>query len=175
MAGELFKGRTVLSPAERAHRARLRNQDRAGGGRIALWVATWIAPSIRRLAGRCHAVAVDVTDDKSIAAALATTEKQLAAPRYPDRQRGITGPTRRSCSIRRCLEAGDRHQLTGVFLSNRAVVAGMVKRAGAVSSTSPRSPARKAIQRLGLFRSKAGVIGLTKSLGKELGDDRPCW
>jgi len=36
MAGELFKGRTVLSPAERAASARLRNQDRRRRGRIAL-------------------------------------------------------------------------------------------------------------------------------------------
>ena len=58
--------------------------------------------------------------------------------------------------------------LNGTFYCNRAVAPLMVARTTAALSTSLPSPAKKATQCLGYSASKAGVIGLTKSLGKEL-------
>ncbi len=79
--------------------------------------------------GDAIAVPVDVTDDKSVAAALATTEKELAAPDILIASAGITGPnaTVAQYPVDAWKQVIDIN-LTGVFLSNRAVVAGMVKR-----------------------------------------------
>ena len=59
--------------------------------------------------------------------------------------------------------------LTGVFLSNRAVVAGMVKRGwGRIVNIASVAGKEGNPNASAYSASKAGVIGLTKSLGKEL-------
>ena len=82
MAGEVFKGRTaVVTGGARGIGLACAARIAAGGGRIALWDrdmdrAKQSAASL----GDAIAVPVDVTDDRSIAEALAKTEKDLAAP-----------------------------------------------------------------------------------------------
>src|SRR5262245_25459601 len=94
MAGGLFKGRTaIVTGGARGIGLACAAKIAAGGGRVALWDrdldrATQSAASL----GDAIAVAVDVTDDKSVAAALAATEKDLAMPDILVASAGITGP-----------------------------------------------------------------------------------
>ena len=160
MADGMFKGRTaVVTGGARGIGLACAAKIASGGGRIALWDrdmdrAKQSAASL----GDAIAVAVDVTDEKSITAALATTEKALAAPDILIASAGITGPN--TTVVQYPVDAWKQVidiNLTGVFLSNRAVV-NIASVAG--KEGNPNASAYSA--------SKAGVIGLTKSLGKEL-------
>jgi 2-dehydro-3-deoxy-L-rhamnonate dehydrogenase (NAD+) len=172
MAGELFKGRTaVVTGGARGIGLACAMKIAAGGGRVALWDrdmdrAKQSAASL----GDAIAVAVDVVDDKSIAAALATTEEQLAAPDILIASAGITGPN--TTVVQYPIDAWKQVidiNLTGVFLSNRAVVAGMVKRGwGRIVNIASVAGKEGNPNASAYSASKAGVIGLTKSLGKEL-------
>jgi NAD(P)-dependent dehydrogenase (short-subunit alcohol dehydrogenase family) len=172
MAGELFKGRTaVVTGGARGIGLACAAKIAAGGGRIALWDrdmdrAKQSAASL----GDAIAVAVDVTDDKSIEAALTTTDKQLAAPDILIASAGITGPN--TTVVQYPVDAWKQVidiNLTGVFLSNRAVVAGMVKRGwGRIVNIASVAGKEGNPNASAYSASKAGVIGLTKSLGKEL-------
>jgi len=172
MAGELFKGRTaVVTGGARGIGLACAAKIAAGGGRIALWDrdmdrAKQSAASL----GDAIAVSVDVTDDKSIAAALATTERQLAPPDILVASAGITGPnaTVAQYSTDAWKQVIDIN-LTGVFLSNRAVVDGMVKRGwGRIVNIASVAGKEGNPNASAYSAAKAGVIGLTKSLGKEL-------
>jgi NAD(P)-dependent dehydrogenase (short-subunit alcohol dehydrogenase family) len=172
MAGELFKGRTaVVTGGARGIGLACAAKIAAGGGRIALWDrdmdrAKQSAASL----GDAIAVSVDVTDDKSIAAAFATTERQLAPPDILVASAGITGPntTVAQYPVDAWKQVIDIN-LTGVFLSNRAVVDGMVKRGwGRIVNIASVAGKEGNPNASAYSASKAGVIGLTKSLGKEL-------
>ena len=116
------------------------------------------------------AVPVDVTDDRSIAEALAKTEKDLAAPDILVASAGITGPnmTVDKYPVDAWKQVIDIN-LTGVFLCNRAVVPGMVKRGwGRIVNIASVAGKEGNPNASAYSASKAGVIGLTKSLGKEL-------
>jgi 3-oxoacyl-[acyl-carrier protein] reductase len=172
MAGELFKGRTaVVTGGARGIGLACAAKIAAGGGRIALWDrdmdrAKQSAASL----GDAIAVSVDVTDDKSIAAALVTTETQLAPPDILVASAGITGPNTTVAQYptdawKQVIDIN----LTGVFLSNRAVVDGMVKRGwGRIVNIASVAGKEGNPNASAYSASKAGVIGLTKSLGKEL-------
>ena len=172
MADGLFKGRTaVVTGGARGIGLACAAKIAAGGGRVALWDrdmdrAKQSAASL----GDAIAVAVDVTDDKSIEAALATTEKQFAAPDILVASAGITGPN--TTVVQYPVDAWKQVidiNLTGVFLSNRAVVAGMVKRGwGRIVNIASVAGKEGNPNASAYSASKAGVIGLTKSLGKEL-------
>src|SRR5215472_18929550 len=94
MASDLFKGRTaVVTGGARGIGLACAAKIASGGGRVALWDrdmdrAKQSAASL----GDAIAVQVDVTDDKSITAALVKTEKDLAAPDILIASAGITGP-----------------------------------------------------------------------------------
>jgi len=172
MAGELFKGRTaVVTGGARGIGLACAVKIAAGGGRIALWDrdmdrAKQSAASL----GDAIAVSVDVTDDKSIDAALATTEKQLAPPDILVASAGITGPniTVAQYPTDAWKQVIDIN-LTGVFFSNRAVVDGMVRRGwGRIVNIASVAGKEGNPNASAYSASKAGVIGLTKSLGKEL-------
>src|SRR5437764_4309180 len=131
MAAELFKGRTaVVTGGARGIGLACAAKIAAARGRIALWDrdmdrARQSAASL----GDAIAVEVDVTSEQSLVAALATTEKQLAPPDILVASAGITGPN--TTVIQYPVDAWKQVidiNLTGVFLSNRALVAGMVKR-----------------------------------------------
>ena len=172
MAGELFKGRTaIVTGGARGIGLACAAKIASGGGRIALWDrdmdrAKQSAASL----GDAIAVEVDVTDDKSITAALAKTEKDLAPPDILIASAGITGPntTVAKYPIDAWKQVIDIN-LNGVFLSNRAVVDGMVKRGwGRIVNIASVAGKEGNPNASAYSASKAGVIGLTKSLGKEL-------
>jgi NAD(P)-dependent dehydrogenase (short-subunit alcohol dehydrogenase family) len=146
----------------------------ASGGQITLWDLD--AEAVQRAAaalGRgARAVAVDVSDQPSVAAAVATT--LAAVPRVDAlvNSAGITGPNTKVWDYpvdawRQVLEVN----LTGVFLccrewvphmraSNYGRIVNIASVAG--KDGNPNASAYSA--------SKAAVIALTKSLGKELAD-----
>jgi 3-oxoacyl-[acyl-carrier protein] reductase len=142
-----------------------------GGGRVALWDRDILRAqqSAAALDGAI-AVEVDVTSEPSIAAALADTEKQLAAPDILIASAGITGPN--ATVVQYPVDAWRQVidiNLTGVFLSNRAVAGGMVKRGwGRIVNIASVAGKEGNPNASAYSASKAGVIGLTKSLGKEL-------
>ncbi len=146
----------------------------ASGAKVSLWDrdAPAIAAAQKELGGgdAVHGQAVDITDDAGVAGAAAATERQLGPIDILVNNAGITGPNRTTWEYpvadwRRVIEV----DLTGVFLCCRAVVPGMIARgygrvvniaSVAGKEGNPNAPAYSA--------AKAGVIGLTKSLGKEL-------
>jgi NAD(P)-dependent dehydrogenase (short-subunit alcohol dehydrogenase family) len=172
MQAELFKGRTaVVTGGARGIGLACAAKIAGGGGRVALWDrdmdrARQSAASL----GDAIAVEVDVTSEQSIAEALARTEKDLAAPDILVASAGITGPN--TTVIQYPVDAWKQVldiNLTGVFLCNRAVAPGMVKRGwGRIVNIASVAGKEGNPNASAYSASKAGVIGLTKSLGKEL-------
>lgn len=119
---------------------------------------------------RIHTATIDVTDDAAIDRAAAEVEREFGRIDVLVASAGITGPNTTTWEYpvsdwRRVIDIN----LTGVFLCDRAVVPYMrAKKKGRIINIAsiagkegnPNAPAYSA--------SKAGVIGLTKSLGKEL-------
>ena len=172
MAAELFEGRTaIVTGGARGIGLACAAKIAAGGGRVALWDRDLdrARQSAAALKGAI-AVAVDVTSEESIAQALATTEKELTAPDILVASAGITGPNTTVVTYpvdawRQVIDIN----LTGVFLCNRAVAAGMAKRGwGRIVNIASIAGKEGNPNASAYSASKAGVIGLTKSLGKEL-------
>ncbi len=117
-----------------------------------------------------HGVEVDVTDEDNVAQALRETIQAFGRVDIMVNNAGITGPNATTWEYpvdgwRKVIEV----DLTGVFLCCRAVVPHMLQngygRVVNIASVAgkegnPNAPAYSA--------AKAGVIALTKSLGKEL-------
>jgi 3-oxoacyl-[acyl-carrier protein] reductase len=146
----------------------------ASGAEISLWDrdAGLLASTAQELSqsGRVHSAEVDVADAGAVERATAATNDVLQGIDILVANAGITGPNLKVWEYppdawRQVLEVS----LTGVFLCCRAVVPFMIRqnygRIVAISSIAgkegnPNASAYSA--------SKAGVIALTKSLGKEL-------
>jgi 3-oxoacyl-[acyl-carrier protein] reductase len=143
----------------------------ASGARVAIWDVDGAAArdAAGAIAGAID-VACDVTDPATIDAALAATEARLGAPDILVNNAGIAGPNfpldeYPAAEWRRVVEI----DLVGVFNCCRAIVP-VMRRQGygrivniasiAGKDGNPNASAYSA--------AKAGVIGLTKSLGKEL-------
>ena len=143
-----------------------------GGGRVALWDRDIdrAKQSAASLGKGAIAVQVDVTSEDSVAKALAATESQLAPADILVASAGITGPN--ATVVNYPVDAWKQVldiNLTGVFLCNRAVAAGMVKRGrGRIVNIASVAGKEGNPNASAYSASKAGVIGLTKSLGKEL-------
>jgi 3-oxoacyl-[acyl-carrier protein] reductase len=172
MAGELFKGRTaIVTGGARGIGLACAARIASGGGRVALWDRDLerSRQSAKELKGAV-AIEVDVASDESIAKALAATEQQLAPPDILVASAGITGPNTTVVQYpvdawRQVIEIN----LTGVFLCNRAVAPGMAKRGwGRIVNIASVAGKEGNPNASAYSASKAGVIGLTKSLGKEL-------
>jgi 2-dehydro-3-deoxy-L-rhamnonate dehydrogenase (NAD+) len=143
------------------------------GARVAVWDVDGAAAraAAAEIPGAID-LAADVTDPAAIAAALAATEARLGAPDILVNNAGISGPNFRldeypEAEWRRVIEI----DLIGVFNCCRAVVPAMRRRdygrivniaSIAGKDGNPNASAYSA--------AKAGVIGLTKSLGKELAE-----
>jgi len=176
MAEGLFKGRTaVVTGGARGIGLACAAKIAAGGGRLALWDrdldrARQSAKALSKTAGDAIAVEVDVTSEKSLEAALAATEKQLAPPDILVASAGITGPN--ATVVQYPVDAWKQVidiNLIGVFLSNRVVVPGMSKRGwGRIVNIASVAGKEGNPNASAYSASKAGVIGFTKSLGKEL-------
>lgn len=172
MEAELFKGRTaIVTGGARGIGLACAAKITAGGGRVALWDRDLARAEQAAVALKgAIAVEVDVTSETSVAAALAATEKRLAPPDILVASAGITGPNTTVATYpvdawRQVIDIN----LTGVFLCNRAVVDGMTKRGwGRIVNIASVAGKEGNPNASAYSASKAGVIGLTKSLGKEL-------
>jgi len=142
----------------------------ASGARVALWDidAAEAAAVAARLGG--HAARVDVTDYASLEAALASTEAALGPLDILVANAGITGPnaTLDQYPIEAWRQVIDI-DLNGVFLSCRAVVPGMrARNYGRIVNIASVAGKEGNPNAAAYSAAKAGVIGLTKALGKEL-------
>jgi 3-oxoacyl-[acyl-carrier protein] reductase len=142
----------------------------ASGARVALWDidAAEAAAVAARLGG--HAARVDVTDYASLEAALASTEAALGPLDILVANAGITGPnaTLDEYPIEAWRQVIDI-DLNGVFLSCRAVVPGMrARNYGRIVNIASVAGKEGNPNAAAYSAAKAGVIGLTKALGKEL-------
>ena len=172
MQAELFRDRTaIVTGGARGIGLACAAKITAGGGRVALWDRDIgrARQSASALKGAI-AVEVDVTGEASVATALAETEGQLAPPDILIASAGITGPNTTVVSYpvdawRQVIDIN----LTGVFLCNRAVAGGMAVRGrGRIVNIASVAGKEGNPNAAAYSASKAGVIGLTKSLGKEL-------
>jgi 2-dehydro-3-deoxy-L-rhamnonate dehydrogenase (NAD+) len=142
---------------------------RISTAKVALWDIDGAEAAAWRLEGAigCR---VDVTDESSIAAALAETERRLGPVEILVAGAGIAGP---SAAVAQYPVAAWRKvidtDLTGVFLCCRAIVPGMVERGyGRIVNIASIAGKEGNPNAAAYSAAKAGVIALTKSLGKEL-------
>ena len=146
----------------------------ASGARVAIWDMD--EAEARKAAGRLrgHAARVDVVDETAIAEALAATEAALGPVDILFANAGITGPNAPVEAYpveawRRVIEV----DLTGVFLCCRAVAPGMRARDyGRIVNIASIAGKEGNPNAAAYSAAKAGVIGFTKSLGKELAATR---
>lgn len=146
----------------------------ASGATVAVWDRDKVmaAETVSELEGRgrIEAFATDVTDEASVEAALRETLAVFSTIDILVANAGITGPNAKTWDYSlNDWEKVFAVNVRGVFLVNRAVVPTMIARnygrivnvaSVAGKEGNPNAPAYSA--------SKAAVIGLTKSLGKEL-------
>ncbi|SJZ49416.1 3-oxoacyl-[acyl-carrier protein] reductase [Enhydrobacter aerosaccus] len=172
MTDGLFKGRAaVVTGGARGIGLACAARIAAGGGRVALWDRDLArAQQSAKELGDAIAVEVDVTSEESINNALAVTERELASPDILVASAGITGPN--TTVIQYPVDAWRQVidiNLTGVFLCNRALASGMAQRGwGRIVNIASVAGKEGNPNASAYSASKAGVIGLTKSLGKEL-------
>jgi 2-dehydro-3-deoxy-L-rhamnonate dehydrogenase (NAD+) len=139
------------------------------GAKVALWDLAGAEASASKLQGAIG-VAADVTQEKSVAAAVAETERRLGPVDILVASAGITGPTATvvDYSVADWQKVIDV-DLTGVFLANRAVVPGMTRRNyGRIVNIASIAGKEGNPKAAAYAAAKAGVIGFTKALGKEL-------
>jgi len=142
------------------------------GATVALWDRDQaaLAKAQAALGGRTFTQALDVSDAEAVARAAAATEQALRRIDVLVCSAGIAGPNHTTWEYpldawRQVIDVN----LNGLFYCNRAVVPVMLKndygRIVNIASVAGKegNPTASAYS-----ASKAGVIGLTKSLGKEL-------
>jgi 2-dehydro-3-deoxy-L-rhamnonate dehydrogenase (NAD+) len=140
------------------------------GARLSLWDRDQAALEAAARELGAHVERVDVTQEDAVAAAFRAS---LAALQRVDAlvcSAGITGPntTVEQYTLAAWKEVIDIN-LTGVFLCNRAVVAHMVgNNYGRIVNIASIAGKEGNPNASAYSASKAGVISLTKSLGKEL-------
>jgi 3-oxoacyl-[acyl-carrier protein] reductase len=172
MASDLFKGRVaVVTGGARGIGLACAAKIVAGGGRVALWDQDIErARQSATLLGDAIALKVDVTSESALAHALAHTAQALAAPDILVASAGITGPN--TTVIDYPVDAWKQVidvNLIGVFLANRALAPGMLARGfGRIVNIASVAGKEGNPNASAYSASKAGVIGFTKSLGKEL-------
>ena len=171
MASDRFVGR-VAAVTGGARGIGLAVDERLAGegARVALWDMdeAEAAKVAARLGGA--AMRVDVADEASVAAAAAASEAALGPIDILVNNAGITGPngpveTYPVDAWRRVVDV----DLTGVFLCCRAVVPGMrARNRGRIVNVASIAGKEGNPNAAAYSAAKAGVIGLTKALGKEL-------
>jgi 3-oxoacyl-[acyl-carrier protein] reductase len=121
-------------------------------------------------AAQVHAVSVDVSDENSVAAAAAQSEKAGGAIQILVNSAGITGPNQTVCDY--SVKDWDQVMavnLRGTFLTCRALAPGMVSgQYGRIVNIASIAGKEGNPNASAYSASKAAVIALTKSLGKEL-------
>ncbi len=120
--------------------------------------------------GRAVAISCDLTDWDSIEAALARTESSLGPVDIVINSAGVAGPV---ATVEDYDNAAWRQvvdiNLTGTYYVNKVVIAGMKARNyGRIVNIASIAGKEGNPNACAYSASKAGVIGFTKSLGKEL-------
>lgn len=146
------------------------------GAVVSLWDqdATLVQSTAKELdaQGRAFPVAVDVQDYTSIETALTQSVSELGPVSIQVNNAGIAGPNAPTWEYpleewRRVLSI----DLDGVFYCCRAVVPSMIEAGyGRIVNTASIAGKEGNPNASAYSAAKAGVIGLTKSLGKELAD-----
>jgi NAD(P)-dependent dehydrogenase (short-subunit alcohol dehydrogenase family) len=144
----------------------------SSGARVSLWDRDdqALAQAARALGGETHTARLDVSDEGQVQRAFAETAKALGRVDVLVCSAGITGPNMVTWDY----PVADWKQvldinLTGVFLCNRALVPHMAKNDyGRIVNIASIAGKEGNPNASAYSASKAGVISLTKSLGKEL-------
>jgi 2-dehydro-3-deoxy-L-rhamnonate dehydrogenase (NAD+) len=140
------------------------------GAKVAIWDVDGKAAEDAAKLLHQTAVQVDVTDEASVNAALQKSEAAIGPIDILVTSAGITGPNLTIADYpveewRRVLEV----DLTGPFLCSKAVVSGMTARNYGRIVHIASVAGKEGNPNAGPYSAaKAGVIALTKSLGKEL-------
>jgi NAD(P)-dependent dehydrogenase (short-subunit alcohol dehydrogenase family) len=165
-----LKGRiAVITGGARGIGFAVADRFRRSGAKLAIWDLDGGSEAARRLEGAI-ACTVDVAQEASVAAALAETERRLGPVDILVASAGIAGPNATVSDYpvdawRKVIDV----DLNGVFLCCRAVVPGMVKRNyGRIVNIASIAGKEGNPNAAPYSAAKAGVIALTKSLGKEL-------
>ncbi|HXQ66480.1 MAG TPA: SDR family NAD(P)-dependent oxidoreductase [Alphaproteobacteria bacterium] len=148
----------------------------ASGAAVALWdvdesAARKAALDLSR-GGETHAMALDVTQDDAVRSAAAATEKRMGRIDILVNNAGIAGSNATSWTYdpsewRRIVEI----DLVGVFLCARAVLPSMLAHGyGRIINIASVAGKEGNPNASAYSAAKAGVIALTKSLGKELAE-----
>jgi 3-oxoacyl-[acyl-carrier protein] reductase len=174
MTGKRFAGHgAVITGGARGIGLAVARRLAAEGAKVALWdldaaALDAAAASLADGAGvaTCR---LDITDEAAVAAAAAETEAALGRPDILVNNAGITGPNRKtwdySLADWQRVMAVD---LTAVFLCCRALLPGMLTAGyGRVVNIASVAGKEGNPNAAAYSTAKAGVIGLTKSLGKE--------
>lgn len=143
----------------------------ASGAKVSLWDmdGAALADAAKKLAG-AHTASVDITNENSVAAAATAASEALGKVDILVNNAGITGPNRKTWEFtpeewRRVIDV----DLTGAFLCSRALVPGMMERRyGRIVNMASVAGKEGNPNAAAYSSAKAGLIGLTKSLGKEL-------
>jgi len=144
----------------------------AEGGKVSLWDrdAATLAKAAAAVTGGAHTAQVDVTDPQKLASAAETVFAKLGRIDVLVASAGITGPTSKLWEYpleewRRVIDI----DLNGIFYTCRAIVPYMLKNDyGRIVNISSVAGKEGNPNASAYSTAKAGVIGLTKSLGKEL-------
>ena len=143
----------------------------AEGGKVALWdVNADALAETKAEIGATHVVALDVSDQAAVEAAAKSSAEALGKVDVLVCSAGITGATATLWdypldSWRSVIDIN----LNGLFYCNRAVVPFMLKNGyGRIVNLASVAGKEGNPNASAYSASKAGVIGLTKSLGKEL-------
>jgi 3-oxoacyl-[acyl-carrier protein] reductase len=143
----------------------------ASGAKVSLWDMdkAALADAAKTLGG-AHTATVDITDENSVAAAAKAAGEALGTVDILVNNAGITGPNRKTWEFtpeewRRVIDV----DLTGAFLCSRALVPAMRTRGyGRIVNMASVAGKEGNPNAAAYSAAKAGLIGLTKSLGKEL-------
>lgn len=140
------------------------------GAKVALWDLRGADEAAASLGNATLGVQADVSDEASVAAAMETTRTLLGPVDIMVTAAGITGPTApvKGHPYASWKQVIDIH-LGGVFLCCRAVLDDMVARNyGRIVTVASVAGKEGNPNASSYSAAKAGIIGFTKSLGKEL-------
>ena len=144
----------------------------ASGARVSLWDRDpkALAEAAKSIGARTHTARLDVSDETDVTLAFDETARELGRIDVLVCSAGITGPnlTVWDYPLADWKQVLDIN-LTGVFLCNKAVIAHMRKNDyGRVVNIASIAGKEGNPNASAYSASKAGVISLTKSLGKEV-------
>ena len=169
MAGRFEGRRAVVTGGGSGIGAGIAARLSAEGARLSLWDLD-SAGLARSVADGNHTVALDVTDAASVQRAAADAALALGGIDILIASAGITGPNAPAWEYP--VEAWDRViavNLNGLYYTCRAVIPHMLRGGyGRVVNIASIAGKEGNPNAAAYSASKAGVIGLTKSLGKEL-------